>query len=69
MATEIYISIINLNDNRLNAPNKRHRLTGRKQNKNCTCAMYKRPTSDRGTQSEQMEKRYSMQIEIKRKRK
>ena len=41
-----YISIITLNVNGLNAPNKRHRLAEWIQNKTYIYADYKKPTSD-----------------------
>ena len=50
MATGSYLSIITLNVNGLNAPNKRHRLTEWIQKKKIpTYAVYKRPTSKQGT--------------------
>ena len=49
MAIRIFISIITLNVNGLNAPNKRHRLAEWIQNKTHVFAVYKRPTSDLGT--------------------
>ena len=45
MAIGTYISVITLNVNVLNAPTKRHRLTGYK-NKTHIYAVYKKPTSD-----------------------
>ena len=45
MAVGTYISTITLNVNVLNAPTKRHRLTGYK-NKTHIYAVYKKPTSD-----------------------
>ena len=45
MAIGTYISIITLNVNVLNAPTKRHTLTGYK-NKSHIYAVYKKPTSD-----------------------
>ena len=45
MAIGTYISIITLNVNVLNAPTKRHTLTGYK-NKTHIYAVYKKPTSD-----------------------
>ena len=45
MAIGTYISIITLNVNVLNAPTKRHTLTGYK-NKAHIYAVYKKPTSD-----------------------
>ena len=64
MSIRTYTSIITLNINRLNAPTKRYRLTGYK-NKTHIYAAYKRPTSDLQTESDG--KRYSMQMEIRRK--
>ena len=51
MVIGTYILIITLNINRLNAPNKRHRLNGYK-NKTGIYAGYKRPTSDLGTHTD-----------------
>ena len=48
MEIGMYILIITLNVNGLNAPIKRHRLAGYK-NKTQIYAVYKRPTSDLGT--------------------
>ena len=46
MAIGTYISIITLNVNKLNVPNKRHRLAEWIQKQDpCTCCL-KRPTSD-----------------------
>ena len=47
MVIGAYISIITLNVNGLNAPTKRHRLNGYK-NETRIYAVYKRPTSDLG---------------------
>ena len=47
----MYILIITLNVNGLNAPIKRHRLAGYK-NKTQIYAVYKRPTSDLGTHTD-----------------
>ena len=46
MAIGTHISIITLNVNGLNAPNKRHRLAEWIQNKIHMYAVYKKPTSD-----------------------
>ena len=46
MAIGIYISIITLNVNGLNAPTKRHRLAGWIQNKTHIYVVYKKSTSD-----------------------
>ena len=46
MAIRIYISIITLNINGLNAPTKRHRLAEWIQKQDPSiCAVYKKPTS------------------------
>ena len=42
----IYISIITLNVNGLNAPTKRHRLAEWIKNRTCIYAVDKKPTSD-----------------------
>ena len=49
MVIGTYISIITLNVNGLNAPNKRHTLVEWIQKQNHIYAIYKRPTSDIGT--------------------
>ena len=46
MAMGTYISIITLNENGLNVPTERHRLTEWIQNKIHVYAVYKKPTSD-----------------------
>ena len=46
MAIGTYISIITLNENGLNVPTERHRLTEWIQNKIHVYAVYKKPTSD-----------------------
>ena len=46
MAIGIYISIITLNVNGLNAPTKRHRLAEWIQNKTPVYAVYRKPTPD-----------------------
>ena len=46
MAIGTQISIITLNVNGLNAPNKKHRLAECLQNKTHIHAVYKKPTSD-----------------------
>ena len=69
MAIGTYISIITLNVNVLNAPTKRHTLTGYK-NKAHIYAVYKKPTSDLKTHvGWKLEggKVYSMHMEVKRK--
>ena len=75
MAKGTYISIITLKVNGLNAPTKRHTLAewiqNTKTNKTHIYAVCERPTSDLETHTDwkwEDEKRYSMQIEIKRKR-
>ena len=67
MAVSTYLSIITLNINELNAPIKRHSMAEGIQMQNLYA--YKRLTSDLKTQteSEGMQKRYSMVMEIKRK--
>ena len=70
MVIGTYISKITLNVNGLNAPTKRHYWVNGYKNKTCIYAVYKRPTSDLGTQTDWNwgdGKRYSMQMEIKRK--
>ena len=65
-----YLSIITLNVNGLNAPTKRQRLAEWIQKQDPIYAIYKRPTSKQGTHTEwkwRAGKRYSMQIETKRK--
>ena len=52
MVIVTYISIITLNVNGLNAPNKRHRLAEWIQNKIHVYAVYKRPTSDLQTHTD-----------------
>ena len=65
-AIRIYIAIITLNENRLNAPSKRHRLTEWIQKQDpYIYAVYKRFASDLETESERMKKRYSMQMGIR----
>ena len=49
MVVGIYILIITLNVNGLNAPTKRHRLAEWIKNKTHIYAVYSIPTSDRGT--------------------
>ena len=64
-----YISIITLNVNGLNAPNKRHRLAEWIKNKTCIYAVYERSTSDLGTHIDWKWYdgiRYPMEMEIKR---
>ena len=56
MAIEIYMPIITLNVNGLNAPTKRHRLAKWKKSKTCIFAACKGLTSDLEPQSERMEK-------------
>ena len=46
MAIDIYLSVINTNDNRLNAPTKRHRLNGWVQ-KHKLYICYVQETNDR----------------------
>ena len=46
MAIVLFISIITLNVNGLNAPTKRHRLVDGDKNKTHIYAVYKKPTSD-----------------------
>ena len=46
MAIGMYISIIALNLNRLNAPTKRHRLAEGCKSKTHIYAVYKKPTLD-----------------------
>ena len=46
MAIGTYISIITLNENGLNVPTERHRLTEWIQNKIHVYVVYKKPTSD-----------------------
>ena len=68
MVIGTYISIITLNVNGLNAPNKRHRLAELIQKQTHIYYVYKRPTSDLGTHTDWKwgdGKRYSMQMEIK----
>ena len=48
----MYISIITLNVNGLNAPTERHRLAEWIQNETYIYAVYKRPTLDLGTHTE-----------------
>ena len=50
MVIGTYIFIITLNMNGLNAPTERHRLAELIQNKIHIYSVYKRPTSDLGTQ-------------------
>ena len=52
MVIGTYISIITLNVNGLNAPNKRHTLVEWIQKQNHIYAVYKRPTSDLGTHTD-----------------
>ena len=53
MTIRIYISIITLNVNKLNASNKRYRLAEWIQkNKTLIYVVYKRPTSDLGTHTD-----------------
>ena len=52
MAIRIYITIITLNVNGLNAPTKRHRLTEWIKNRTHIYTVYKRPTSDLGTHTD-----------------
>ena len=49
MAIGTYISIITLNVNGLNAPNKKHRLAEWIQKQDPFYDVYKTPTSDLGT--------------------
>ena len=67
MAVSIYILIITLNVTGLNAPIKDIDWLNGYKNKTHIYAVYKRPTSALKTESERMEKIYSMQMEIKRK--
>ena len=71
MATGIYISVITLNVNGLNAPTKRHRLAEWiEKNKTHIYALYKKPTSDLKTHIDwkwEDGKIYSMQMGSKRK--
>ena len=65
-----YISIITLTVNGLNAPTKRTGSLNGYKNKTHIYAVHKRPTSDLGTHTDWKRgdgKRYSMQMEIKRK--
>ena len=68
IGTDILITTLNING--LNAPTKRHRLAEWHKNKTHIYAVEKRPTSDLGTHTDwnwRDGKRYSMQMEIKRK--
>ena len=70
MATGTYTLIITLNVNRLKALTKRHKLTIDNENKTHIYAAYKRLTLDLGTHTDWKwgdGKRYSMQMESKRK--
>lgn len=71
MVIGLYILIITLNENGLNAPSKRHRLAECiKKNKMSIYAVYKRPASHVGTHKNwkrESRKRYSMQMWIKQK--
>ena len=70
MATGSYLSIIILNVNGLNAPNKRQRLAEWIQKQNLYMLSARDPPQNKGhiqTESEGLEKIYSMQIETKRK--
>jgi len=70
MAIGMYISIITLNVNGLNASTKRHRLAEWIQNKMHIHAVYKKPTSDLKTHIDwkwEDGKIHSMQMESKRK--
>ena len=52
MALGIYISMITLNVNELNAPTKRHRLADWIQKQTHIYVVYKRPTLDLGTHTD-----------------
>ena len=52
MVIGIYISIITLNVNGLNAPNKRHRLAKWIQKQDPYTYFYKKPTSELGTHTD-----------------
>ena len=70
MAVGICISIAILNLNGLNSPTKDTGWMNRYRNKTCAYAVYKRSTSDLRTDIDLKsgdEKRYSMQMGIKRK--
>ena len=70
MAVTAHISITTLNVNGLTAQVKRHRVAERIQKQNHMYAAYKRLTSDLKTHADWKwgdGKRYSMQMEIKRK--
>ena len=70
MAIGTYISIITLNVNGLNAPTKRHRLAELIQKQDPYIYCLKRLTSDLETHTDWRwddGKRYSTQMEIKRK--
>ena len=60
MATGSYISIITLNVNGLNAPTKRQRLAEYK-NKTPIDVIYKRPTSNQGTQPRET---YKLKVKV-----
>ena len=55
MVIRTYISIITLNVNGLNAPTKRHTLAKWIQKKTHAYAVYKRPSSDLGTHTDESE--------------
>ena len=70
MAIAAYISIITLNVNGLNAPNKRHRLAKWIQKPDPMYAFYNRHISDQGTHTDWKwgaRKIHSLQMEIKAK--
>ena len=67
MAVSTYLSIITLNINGLNAPIKRHRLDEWIKTRLPICCLKETlfRSKDIQTESEEMEKRYYMQMEIK----
>ena len=69
MTIGMYISIITLNVNGLNAPMEKHRLLEWIQKQTNIYAVYKRTTSDLGihTDKKRGEENDTMQMEIKRK--
>ena len=70
MAIRIYILIITLNINGLSAPEKKTQTGWMDKRQDSIYAVYKRPTSDLGTHTDWKwgdVRRYSMQMEVKRK--
>ena len=69
MAIRIYISIITLNVNRLNAPIKTHRVAEWKQKQDpYICCLQETHFRSKDTHRQKMKgKRYSMKMEMKRK--